>query len=211
MAQEFRTPVGTDLEHLASQLDRALTTLADTEQRFADRQIVPGEVAFRDPAGSYDQITIGAVLTAREFSAHDARALDGLLSMNIDEVVPLIQQMVDEDPDGELRTGEDETIGAALTAILSRHSSTLESRGRYVEWRRSFDRYQDTTERFLSGLGEVDLEKMSLRSPSRKQLSLIRTTCAYLRLEFPVLSDRAAAFRWLRDVGANTRFRELRP
>ncbi len=209
MTQEFRTPVGTDLEHLASQLDRALTTLADTEQRFADRQIVPGEVAFRDPAGSYHQITIGAVLTAWEFSAHDARALDGLLSMNIDEVIKLIQQMVDEDPDGELRAGEDETVGAALTAILTRHSSTLESRGRYVEWRRSFDRYQETTERFLSGLGEVDLAKMSLRPPSRKQLSLIRTTCANLRLEFPVLADRADAFRWLRDVGANTRYREL--
>lgn len=208
MKQEFLETVGTDLERLASQLDRALTTLSDAEQRFTDRQIVPGEVAFRDPAGSYHQITIGAVLTAREFSAHDARALDGLLSMNIDEVVLLIQQMVDEDPDGESRVGEDETIGAALTAILSRHSSTLESRGRYVEWRRSFDCYQDTTERFLSGLGEVDLEKMSLRPPSRKQLSLIRTTCAYLRLEFPVLTNRADAFRWLRDVGANTRYRE---
>lgn len=208
MKQESLNPVGTDLERLASQLDRALTTLSDTEQRFAARQIVPGEVAFRDPAGSYHQITIGAVLTAREFSAHDARALDGLLSMNIDEVVLLIQQMVDEDPDGDLRTGEDETVGAALAAILSRHSSALESRGRYVEWRRTFDRYQDTTERFLSGLGEVDLEKMSQRPPSRKQLSLIRTTCGHLRLEFPFLADRAAAFCWLRDVGANTRYRE---
>lgn len=208
MAQEFLKPVGADLEHLASQLDRALTTLNDTEQRFADRQIVPGEVAFRDPAGSYHQITIGAVLTARDLSAHDARALDGLLSMSIDELKELIQQMVNEDPNGNLRAGEDETVGSALIAILNRHSSTLESRGRYVEWRRSFDRYQATTERFLSGLSVDDLERMPQHPPSRKQLSLIRTTCAYLRLEFPVVADRADAFRWLRNVGANTRYRE---
>ena len=208
MAQEFTQPVGTDLEHLASQLDRALTSLSETERRFADRQITPGEIAYRDPAGSYHQITIGAVFTARDLTAHDARALDGLLSMHTDEMISLMQEMVSEASDKNLEGDDDVTIAFALKAVLSRYSSTLESRGRYAEWRRSFDRYQAATEKFLAGLSEDDLEKMSQRPPSRKQLLLIRTTCAYLRLEFPVLADRAAAFRWLRDVGANTRYRE---
>ncbi|RDC61352.1 hypothetical protein HME9302_02574 [Alteripontixanthobacter maritimus] len=208
MEQKPTTTAGTDLEQLAHQLDRTLSQLDQTERRFADLQITPGETTFRDPKNAYHQITIGAVLTARGLSAHEARALDGLLSMTFEEVVALIQDMPDEDPAEE--DDDSETIADGLIAILSRHATALENRGRYADWRRSFDRYRTTTDRLLSDMTEEDLEKLSKRPPTRKQLSLIRTTCTQLRLEFPTLANRADAFRWLRDVGANTRYRERR-
>lgn len=210
MEHDFSKSMGLDLEHLASQLDRSMTKLDQTEQRFAERRIIPGETAFRDPKDAYHQITLGAVLTARGLSAHEARALDGILSLTFEEVLPLIQQMVDAGPSDDDESDNEETIGDALLEMLRYQAGELEDRGRYAEWRRSFDRYQATTEKFLRELGEDELGKLSQRPPSRKQLYLIRTTCAYLQLESPTLNSRAEAFHWLRETGANARFREQR-
>ncbi len=199
---------GTNIEALAAQLDRALVKLDMTEQRFAQRRITPGEVAFRDPAGSYHQITIGAVLTAYDLSAHDARALDGLLSLPVSKVEELIANLRRQRAD-EPDPAQGETVASILQTILCLWSSELEQEGRYAEWRRSFDRYMAATEPFLAELTEEALERLAQQPPTRKQVNLIRLTCDQFRLEFPALLNRAEAFGWLRDAGANARFREV--
>ena len=137
MEQEKFKNIGSDLEQLARQLDRALSHLDNTERRLNTSQITPGETAF----------------------------LHGAPPM-------------------------------------------LEDLGRYAEWRRAFERYMKPTERFLSQMTARDLEELAERPPTKAQINLIRTTCTYHRIDFPALSNRKVAFEWLRDIGANPRYRE---
>ena len=201
---------GADLEHLASQLGRALAQLDQAELRMSRPQMTPGETVFRDPYNTYHHITIGAVLASYDVDAHHARRLDGLLAMNADQ----FREMIDRLPDGGEDEDEDEednpTVGQMLLQLMTEADGPLENFGRYAEWRRAFDRYMTPTARFLSGMTAEDLAKLEGRPPTRAQLNLVRTTCEYHRLAFPELPNRAAAFRWLRDAGANARYREPR-
>lgn len=204
MEQTEKIAGGTELEQLAEQLARTLNLLDNTESRINGRQIIPGETAFRDPRDTYHQITVGAVLVARGVDAHHARRLDGLLEMRLDGLFEYLQVMR-EDADAE---GEDETLGAALLKLLDLDPGKLEKLGRYAEWRRAFDRYMVPTEKFLTQMTPEDFKKLGERPPSRKQVSLIRTTCQYHRIDFPEIADRLAAYFWLRDIGANPLYRE---
>ena len=209
MGHDFTPRSGQDLEHLASQLDRAMASLARTEQRLAASQIMPGETVFRDPKDAYHQITLGAVLVQYGLNAQHARALDGLLSMTFDQmkaVAAEATQIVDEDSDDD-----DETMGSGLLELLELMPARLEQFGRHAEWRRGFERYMERTRPYLDGLTDEDLRQLATRPPSRTQLHLIRVTCAYHGLAFPALPNRRAAFEWLRDIGANGKYREVRP
>lgn len=193
-------------EHLASQLDRAMASLARTEQRLAAPQITPGETVFRDPKDAYHQITLGAVLVQYELSAQHARALDGLLSMTIDQLHGFFAELPDT-IDGD---DDDGPLGLALLEILELVPGPLEEFGRYAEWRRGFERYMERTRPYLDGLTDEDLERLSSRPPTSKQMHLIRVTCAYHGLASPAVPHRRAAFEWLRDIGANAKYREVR-
>ena len=205
MEHDFKPSAGIDLEHLASQLDRAMASLARTEQRLAAPQITPGETVFRDPKDAYHQITLGAVLVQYGLSAQHARALDGLLSMSVDQLQGLFAQLpyADDDDDGPL--------GLALLELLELVPARLDEFGRYAEWRRGFDRYMERTKPYLDGLTDEDLELLGSRPPTSKQMHLIRVTCAYHCIAFPAVSNRRVAFEWLRAVGANAKYREVRP
>ncbi|WP_435203774.1 hypothetical protein [Qipengyuania sp. 902] len=208
MEHDFNPSSGTDLEHLASQLDRAMATLARTEQRLASPQILPGETVFRDPKDAYHQITLGAVLIQYGLNAHHACALDGLLSMTFEQLKALAAealQIVDKESDDD-----DETMGSGLLKLLELMPTRLEQFGRYAEWRRGFDRYMEKTRPYLDGLTDGDLHRLAGRPPSKKQMHLIRVTCAYHGIAFPAVPDRRAAFEWLRDIGANVKYREVR-
>lgn len=209
MEHNFKSSAGIDLEQLASQLDRAMASLARTEQRLASPQITPGETVFRDPKDAYHQITLGAVLVQYGLSAHHGRSLDGLLSMSFDQMKTFAteaMQIVGEDSDDD-----NGTMGSGLLELLELMPTRLEQFGRYAEWRRGFDRYMERTRPYLEGLTDEDVARLSTRPPSRTQLHLIRVTCAYHSLAFPAVPNRQAAFEWLRDVGANARYREARP
>ncbi len=209
MEHDFKPSAGKDLEHIASQLDRAMASLARTEQRLAAPQITPGEAVFRDPKDAYHQITLGAVLVQYGLSAQHARALDGLLSMTFDQmkaVAAEATQIVGDDSDDD-----DETMGSGLLELLELMPNRLEQFGRYAEWRRGLERYMERTRPYLDGLTDEDLDQLTSRPPSNKQLHLIRVTCAYHGLAFPAVPDRRAAFEWLRDIGANAKYREVRP
>ena len=207
MEHDFKPNAGIDLEHLASQLDRAMASLARTEQRLAAPQITPGETVFRDPKDAYHQITLGAVLIQYGLNAQHARALDGLLSMTFDQmkaVAAEATQIVGEDSD-------DETMGSGLLELLELMPTRLEQFGRHAEWRRGFERYMERARPYLDGLTDEDFQQLATRPPSRTQLHLIRVTCAYHGLAFPAVPNRRAAFEWLRDIGANAKYREVRP
>ena len=206
MEQEKLKNIGSDLEQLARQLDRALSHLGNTERRLNTSQITPGETAFRDPQNVYHQITLGAVLGNYQLSAHHARRLDGLLSMKFEQLVDLVQYITSQASDDE-DDNDNETVGEALLELLDSAPPTLEDLGRYAEWRRAFDRYMKPTERFLSQMTTGDLEELAERPATKAQVNLIRTTCAYHRIDFPALPNRKVAFEWLRDIGANPRFR----
>jgi len=209
MEHDFNPGAGIDLEHLASQLDRAMASLARTEQRLAAPQITPGETVFRDPKDAYHQIALGAVLVQYGLSAQHARALDGLLSMTFDQMKALAAeatQIVGED------SGDDEeTMGSGLLELLELMPTRLEQFGRFAEWRRGFERYMARTRPYLDGLTDEDLQQLAGRPPSKKQMHLIRVTCAYHGMAFPAVPNRQAAFEWLRDIGANAKYREVRP
>ncbi|MCP9223389.1 hypothetical protein MKP08_11570 [Erythrobacter sp. LQ02-29] len=186
-----------------------MASLARTEQRLAAPEITPGETGFRDPKDVYHQITLGAVLVQYGLSAQHARALDGLLSLAFDQartVVEEASQIV-----GEASDDDNETIGSGLLELLELIPTRLEQFGRYAEWRRGFDRYTDRTRPYLDGLTDEDLHRLAGRPPSKKQMHLIRVTCAYHGIAFPAVPDRRAAFEWLRDIGANPKYREVRP
>lgn len=209
MEHDFNPRSGQDLEHLASQLDRAMASLARTEQRLAAPQVTPGETVFRDPKDAYHQMTLGAVLIQYGLNAQHARALDGLLSMTFDQmkaVAAEATQIVGEDSDDD-----DETMGSGLLELLELMPTRLEQFGRHAEWRRGFERYMERTRPYLDGLTDEDLQQLATRPPSRTQLHLIRVTCAYHGLTFPAVPNRRAAFEWLRDIGANAKYREVRP
>lgn len=205
MEQTEKIAGGTDLEHHAEQLTRTLDLLGSLENRINGSQIIPGETAFRDPRDTYHQITVGAVLVSRGINAHHARQLDGLLEMKLDGLFEYLQLMSELDKDAE---DQDETLGAALLKLLDLDPGKLEKLGRYAEWRRAFERYMVPTENFLTRMTPEDFKKLGERPPSRKQLSLIRTTCQYHRIDFPEIANRLAAYCWLRDIGANPLYRE---
>jgi len=167
--------------------------------------LVPGEVAYRDPASTYHQITIGAVLCAHGRTAHDARRIDGLLSMRVADL------MADADLGNVVRDAfaDGLTVGEALAKILQACGGQLEAVGRMAEWRRSFETYMAKSEAFLAGLNDEVRATMLRRPPSKKQLWLVRETCAVLQLEFPELPNRLAAFEWLQTNGANVKFKEI--
>ncbi len=209
MEQEKFTNIGSDLEQLARQLDRALSHLDTTERRLNTSPITPGETAFRDPQNVYHQITLGAVLGNYQLSAHHARRLDGLLSMKFEQLIEVVRCITSQASDHEDENDE-ETLGEALLELLDGASPTLDDFGRYAEWRRAFDRYMKPTEKFLSRMTAGDLERLAEQPPSKAQVNLVRTTCAFHHIDFPALSDRKVAFEWLRDIGANPRYRERR-
>jgi len=209
MEHNFNPSTGLDLEHLALQLDRAMASLAKSEQRLAGPQITPGETVFRDPKDAYHQITLGAVLIQYGLSAQHARALDGLLSMSFDEIKSVVAeaaQIVGEGTDDD-----NDTMGSGLLELLELMPNRLEQFGRYAEWRRGYERYMERTSPYLNGLTDEDMDGLATRPPTKKQMHQIRVTCAYLRIAFPAVPDRRAAFQWLRDIGANAKYREARP
>ncbi len=208
MEQKLTSASGNDLEHLASQLDRTLVLLSNTEARLAGPMITPGETRFRDPQDVHHQITLGAVLFAYGLNAHHARAIDGLLSMTGEQLKAILEEAssIEGDDDDD----EDETMGAVLLKLVEVVPGRLDEFGRYAEWRRGFDAYTNRTKPYLEGMAAEDLAKLEARPASKKQMHLIRITCAYHRIPFPAVPNRRTAFEWLRDIGANTRYRELR-
>lgn len=194
------------LAEMVRELSRVSAELKAIEKGAALEKIVPGEVAYRDPLDVYQQVTIGAVLTAYEFSAHDARALDGFLSMRPKDV--LDDDVILDHWKAGVIAGK--TMGEALMIFLNRAAAMLEDRGRYAEWRRRYDAYVDRTQAFLKTLDEGTLAAMLRKPPSRKQLWLVRYTVECLDVEFPELPDRRAAFLWLHDVAANPRYRRVK-
>lgn len=207
MEQKLTPASGNDLEQLASQLDRTLTLLSNTEARLAGPLITPGETRFRDPQDVYHQITLGAVLCAHRLNSHHARAVDGLLSMTFEQLKAVLEEASrlasDEDDD-------DEPMGSMLLRVLELVPGRLDEFGRFAEWRRAFDAYMRRTTPFLQGMTAEELVKLETRPPSKKQMHLIRVTCTYHRIPFPAVPNRRAAFEWLRDIGANARYREPR-
>lgn len=131
---------------------------------------------------------------------------DGLLSSRLDRFNndPMSRRMIAS----MMREGF--TIGRALARILAHMAPQLEDDGRYAEWRRARDKYVSNAESFLASLDDDKRQAMKRRPPSHKQLALARYTCACLQVGLPELPDRWAAFEWLRDTGANPRYRELR-
>ena len=105
---------------------------------------------------------------------------------------------------------DDETMGSALLRFLELMPGKLDQFGRHAEWRRGLDQYMARTQPYLEGLTEKDFERLATLPPSKKQMHLIRTTCAYHRIAFPSMPSRRAAFEWLRDIGANAKYREVR-
>ena len=207
MEQKLTPASGNDLEQLASQLDRTLSLLANTEARLAGPMITPGETRFRDPLDVHHQITLGAVLCAYKLNAHHARAIDGLLSMTLEQLKAILEEAssIEGDDDGD----EDETMGAVLLKLVELVPGRLDEFGRYAEWRRGFDAYMNRTRPYLEGMAAEDLAKLETRPPTQNQMRQIRVTCAYHRIPFPAVPNRRTAFEWLRDFGANTRYREL--
>ncbi|WJY19867.1 hypothetical protein QQS45_06540 [Alteriqipengyuania flavescens] len=209
MEQKFTHASGNDLEQLASQLDRTLTLLANTEARLAGPIITPGETRFRDPHDVHHQITLGAVLCAYKLNAHHARAIDGLLSMTVEQMKAILEEASSIEGDDDDDEDEDETMGTVLLKLVELVPGRLDEFGRYAEWRRGFDAYMDRTRPYLEDMTAEDLEKLETRPPSQNQMRQIRVTCAYHRIPFPAVPNRRTAFEWLRDFGANTRYREL--
>lgn len=201
---DFANPA--TLDEYVRELGRMVREVKASEGGLSAERLIPGEVAWRDPRDAYDQITVGAVLTARDLVADDARALDGFLSMPCREV--LERDDVIECWKQAFLCGE--TMGDALAIFLHQARHLLDERGRYAEWRRRYDSYMERTRSFLEALDRETLMVMVRRPPSKKQIWLVRYTCEVLRLEFPPLPNRKAAFIWLHDVGANPRYREMR-
>lgn len=170
-------------------------------------QLIPAEAVYRDPKDAYHQITIGAVLAAYHLSAHDARRLDGLLSLSPKELAS------DRSfgHDWRQALARSATLGEALVAFLNKAGPKLEDLGRYAEWRRRYDNYMDRSERFLSALDKDKLKALVYRPASRKQVWLVRYTCEAFGLPFPELPNRKAAYVWLRHAGANPRYKQVQP
>jgi len=205
MEQNIAAPDPQNIEDHVDQLGRTLAKLEDIERRLAEPRMTPGEVVFRDPRDTYHQITLGAVLTAHGMSAHDARRLDGLLSLQLGE----LERLADDLADFDSLVEPGHTVGQALVRFLSMAAGQLEAGGRYAEWRRAFDRYQDRTRAYLEAPTDEKLEELRRRPISRKQTELVRYTCACLGLEFPALKNRGEAFEWLHEIGANPRYRAV--
>lgn len=196
----------TELGVYIDELGRMFANVKSMEIGLSGPQITPGEAVYRDQRDVYHQITLGAVLTAHGLSAHDARRLDGYLAMPPNEL--------EGDRVNALywkkACARSDTIGEALAIFLNQAGPRLEELGRYAEWRRRYDNYMLRSERFLGALDKDKLEAMAARPVSRKQLWLVRYTCECLDLPFPELTDRGAAFLWLRDAGANPRYKQVR-
>lgn len=188
------------------ELGRMAAELRAIESSATGGQIIPGETVFRDARDTYHHITIGAVLAAHGLAADDARRLDGFLSL------PPRQVLEDDTILAEWQEGmrRGRTMGEALSIFLDRAAPYLTDCGRYAEWRRRYDAYMERSKSFLSACDDAALAMMLRRPPSRRQLWLVRYTCECLQLPFPELPNRRAAFLWLRDAGANPRYRRAR-
>ncbi len=136
MEHKTSSPVGIDLGQQLTYLQDVLAQL-DTAQDRLNGLVDPGEAVFRDPMDVHHHITLGAVLSAHDLSAHYARRLDGLLAMRIDRLDAL-ESLRDE---FDAALSGDETIGEVLVRFLDMAAGVLEAEGRYAEWRRAFDRY----------------------------------------------------------------------
>lgn len=198
-----KSPANLD-EHLR-ELDRMLVALDAIETRASKVQLAPGDAVYRDPHDAYHHIAVGAVLSAHQLSAHYARRLDGFLALTIPEALEDTSLF----DDWKHAFSKDTTIGEALRVFLDKAAGRLEAKGRYAEWRRRYDDYMGKTDAFLATLDDKKRVAMLRKPATRKQVSLVRYTCECLRLDFPPLENRAAAFGWLRDVGANPRYREV--
>jgi hypothetical protein len=204
--QNFKGPAD-DLGAHLRELDRMLVTLDGIEARVSKVQITPGEVVYRDAHDAYHHITAGAVLSAYGISAHYARRLDGLLALDI------LKALSDDSLFGEWKDAfvKKKSVGEALLCFLDRAAGFLEAKGRHAEWRRRFDAYMRKTESFFAALDDEKRAAMLRKPATKKQASMVRYTCECLQLDFPALGNRWAAFEWLRDVGANPRYREVQP
>lgn len=202
---EQQTPLPTDLAATVQSLKATVRDLSQIALQASSLPLVPGEVAYRDPALTYHQITTGAVLCAHGFTAHHARQLDGVLDKRLADVLA--------DPELSIilkqALADGLTVGEALMKILHAGGGQLEAAGRMAEWRRSFETYMVKSEAFFAGLNDEVRATMLRRPPSKKQLWLVRETCAALQLEFPELPNRLAAFEWLQANGANVKFKEI--
>ena len=204
--QNFKGPAN-DLGAHLRELDRMLSTLDGIEARASKVQITPGEVIYRDAHDAYHHITTGAVLSAYGVSAHYARRLDGFLALDI------LQALEDESLFDKWKESftQKRTVGEALLCFLDRAAGFLEAKGRHAEWRRRFDAYMRKTEGFFAVLSDEKQAGMLRKPATRKQASMVRYTCECLRLDFPALENCWVAFEWLRDIGANPRYREVQP
>lgn len=189
------------------ELGRMLADLKSVEVGLSAPQIIPGEAVYRDQRDVAHQITLGAVLTAHGLSAHDARSLDGFLAMSPTELVGDTAIALH----WQEACARCNTLGEALAIFLSKAGPRLEDLGRYAEWRRRYGNYMVRSERFLGALDKDKLEAMAARPASPKQRWLVRYTCECLGLPFPELADRRAAFLWLRNAGANPRYKQVQP
>ena len=202
----FNEPAG-DLGAHLRELHRMLVTLDGIEARASEVKIAPGEVVYRDAHDAYHHITVGAVLSAHCLSAHYARRLDGFLALDILEALEN-ETLFNEWKESFARK---RTVGEALLCFLDRAAGFLEAKGRHAEWQRQYDAYMRKTESFFAALDDEKRAAMLRKPATRKQASMVRYTCECLLLDFPALENRWVAFEWLRDVGANPRYREVQP
>tara|TARA_R110002020_G_scaffold212556_3_gene419188 strand:- start:100 stop:723 length:624 start_codon:yes stop_codon:yes gene_type:complete len=203
MEKEFLFSGPMDLNEQVQVLERACLNLEAMESRLNPSVIEPGERVFRDAKDTFDHITLGAVLSAHNMSAHQAVRIDGLLSMTAEGMNDFVDALTILDGQGK----ETDTIGELLIRFLDLAASQLEAQGRYATWRRAFDKYLAVTKSRLDTMTAEQLEKLRKKPVSKKQVDLVRYTCACHRLEFPKLENRGTAFEWLRDIGANPRYR----
>lgn len=209
---EYVHPLPSDHElgaHL-KKVETLLGQLGEAQTRLDATRIDPTEAVFRDPKDVYHQIMVGAVFTAHGFSAHHARALDALLSMTWDEARAFAEALQDDGHGSKEDDADDATMGATLMELVSVDPDRLDAIGKIAEWRRRYDRYSKRTATALGEITEDVLERMAMRPVSKAQLALVRYTCACFCLAFPELANRREGFEWLRDVGANPRYRRVR-
>jgi len=207
MKDQTFTGHATDLEEQVRQLGRMLSELEALETRASRVHLTPGEVVYRDPHDAFHHITSGAVLSAHGLSAHYARRLDGFLSLSIGKA---LEDKSLAKPWTAAFT-HDTTIGEALRMFFDAAAGQLEASGRHAEWRRRYEAYMAKTDAFFAAADGEMRAAMERKPASRKQASLVRYTCECLRLDYPELPNRWAAFEWLRAIGANPRYREVRP
>lgn len=190
-----------DFAKQIANLNRAINDLKEIEDKIGTSPIEFSEVVKRDQKDVFHQITIGSVFVAHNFSAHDAKNIDGLLSACVKDI-----QSWDEL--SKIVLEDDVTVAQLIATLLDLSAGRLNRLGTFAEWRRSYDRYISRMESFVASDAGSRLECLAGRPVSAAQKNLIRYTARTLNLTFPKLADRKQAYLWLRDAGANPRYME---